>query len=274
MTLASISVLMSCLVVMGGFALLVVNINDNLDILGLQNEIVVFVDYDLTEDEVNEVHEKIKALDNVDTVTYIPKEEGLADMSDKYSDEYSSIFEILKDDNPFADAFSVTYKDNAEVATLDYNLRHIEGVKTVNNRVDLSIKIENLKNGITFVFLWFLAILLVVSVFIIVNTIKLSVYSRRNEISIMRYIGATKAFVVTPFVIEGIVIGLVSGGLAYLVEWYMYSYIYTSLQTDVQFVTLMHFSQVDMCVLAGFIGLGVLTGIVGSCISLRKHLRA
>ena len=273
MTLASISVLMSCLVVMGGFALLVVNINDNLDILGLQNEIVVFVDYDLTKEEVDEIHDKIKALDNVDTVTYIPKEEGLAEMSGKYSDEYSSIFELLKEDNPFADAFTVTYLDNAEVSTLDYNLRHIDGVKTVNNRVDLSIKIENLKNGITFIFLWFLAILFIVSVFIIVNTIKLSVFSRRHEISIMSYIGATKTFVTAPFIIDGITIGLIAGGLAYLIEWYMYSYIYTSVQSDIQFVTLMPFAQVDMCVLAGFLGLGVITGIIGSCITLRKHMK-
>ncbi len=273
MTLASISVLMSCLVVMGGFALLVVNINDNLDILGLQNEIVVFVDYDLTKEEVDEIHDKIKSLDNVDTVTYIPKEEGLAEMSGKYSDEYSSIFELLKEDNPFADAFTVTYLDNAEVSTLDYNLRHIDGVKTVNNRVDLSIKIENLKNGITFIFLWFLAILFIVSVFIIVNTIKLSVFSRRHEISIMRYIGATKTFVTAPFVIDGITIGLIAGGLAYLIEWYMYSYIYTSVQSDIQFVTLMPFAEVDMCVLAGFLGLGVITGIIGSCITLRKHMK-
>ena len=161
MTFVSVTILMSCLILMGGFALMVLNINDNLNILGLQNEIVVFVDYDLTKDEVEEIQEKIESLNNVDTVTYIPKEEGLAEMSEKYSDEYSSIFEILKDDNPFADAFSVTYLDNAEVSTLDYNLRHIDGVKTVNNRVDLSIKIENFKNGITFIFLWFLAILFI-----------------------------------------------------------------------------------------------------------------
>ena len=135
MTLASISVLMSCLVVLGGFALLVVNINDNLETLGLQNEIVVFLEYDLTKEEVDDIHKKIEKLDNVDTVTYIPKEKGLEEMSDKYSDEYSSIFEILKDDNPFADAFLVTYKDTAGVSTLDYNLRHgIDGIRTVNNR--------------------------------------------------------------------------------------------------------------------------------------------
>ena len=273
MTFVSVTILMSCLILMGGFALMVLNINDNLDILGLQNEIIVFVDYDLTKDEVAEIQDKIESLDNVDMVTYIPKEEGLAEMSEKYSDEYSSIFEILKDDNPFADAFSVTYLDNAEVSTLDYNLRHIDGVKTVNNRVDLSIKIENFKNGITFIFLWFLAILFIVSVFIIVSTIKISVFSRRNEISIMRYIGATKTFVTAPFVIDGITIGLIAGGIAYLIEWYMYSYVYTAVQTDVQFVTMRTFAEIDMCVLIGFLALGVITGVLGSCITLRKHMK-
>lgn len=273
MTLASISVLMSCLVVMGGFAMLVMNINNNLDILGLQNEIVVFVDYDLSKDEVQQIREKIESLDNVDTVTYIPKEEGLSEMSDRYSDEYSSIFEILKEDNPFADAFTITYKDNAEVSTLDYNLRHIDGVKTVNNRVDLSIKIENLKKGISFIFIWFLVILFVVSIFIIVNTIKLSVFSRRNEINIMRYIGATRTFIVAPFIVDGIIIGLVSSVIAYFIEWYIYSYVYTAVQTDIQFVTLFPFSDVNKYVFLAFLSVGIVTGIVGSCISLRKYMK-
>ena len=122
--------------------------------------------------------------------------------------------------------------------------------------------------------MWFLLILLVVSVFIIVNTIKLSVHARRNEINVMRYIGATKAFIVTPFVIDGVTIGLVSGALSFFIEWYMYSYIHTSVQTEVQFITLMPFADIKYIVLAGFLIIGIVTGIVGSCISLRKHLKA
>ena len=90
----------------------------------------------------------------------------------------------------------------------------------------------------------------------------------------MRYIGATKAFIVTPFVIDGITIGLLSGALAFFVEWYMYSYIHTSLQSDVQFVSLIPFELARNYILVGFLAIGVATGIIGSCISLSKNLKA
>lgn len=272
MTLASILALIGCLLVTGGFALLVKNINENLTDLGLQNEIVVFVDYDLSQEETDKIYEEIKNLDNVAEVEYIPKEEGLREMSEKYSDEYNSIFDVLKEDNPFADAFNIKYEDNARVSDLNYNLQKIEGVMKVNNRVDLSMKIENMKSGVSFIFIWFLVLLFIVSLFVIINTIKLSVFSRRNEISIMRYIGATKAFVITPFVIEGIIIGLFSSVVSYFAEWYMYSYIQNSLHAEMSFIKIIEFSSVSHWVLLGFIGIGIITGIIGSCISLNKYL--
>lgn len=105
------------------------------------------------------------------------------------------------------------------------------------------------------VFVWFLIILAVVSIFIIINTIKLSVFSRRNEISIMRYVGATGWFISLPFVFEGIIIGLFASVCAYFIEWYIYSYIETLVMTDLQMITIMQFSSIGNIVLWGFIGM-------------------
>lgn len=269
MSFASIAVLMSCLVVIGGFSLLVETINLNLEQFGVLKEIVVFCDKDATEDEIVAIGDKIGKLDNIEKIERVTKEEGLEYMKSKY-DVYADVTNEL---NPLPDRYDITYIDNDKVSELDYQLRQIDGITKVNNRFELATTLENFKSGIMLVFVWFLIILAVVSIFIIINTIKLSVFSRRNEISIMRYVGATGWFISLPFVFEGIIIGLFASVYAYFIEWYIYSYIETLVMTDLQMITIMQFSSIGNIVLWGFIGIGVVTGIIGSCISLNKYLR-
>ena len=143
----------------------------------------------------------------------------------------------------------------------------------VNNRLDLATKIEGFKRGVMLVFVWFLVILGVVSVFIIINTIKLSVFSRRNEISIMQYVGATGWFISLPYLIEGAVIGIISSVAAYFIEWYIYSYIEEMVITDLQMISILQFTDIRAVVFWGFVGLGILTGVLGSIISLVRYLK-
>ena len=164
--------------------------------------------------------------------------------------------------------------DTEKVGELDYQLHQIEGIVKVNNRLDLATSIESVKSGVMLVFVWFLAILSVVSVFIIINTIKLSVFARRHEISIMRYVGATSWFITLPFIFEGIIIGLFSSVIAYFAEWYIYSYIETMVMADLQMVSILTFPEIKHMVLFGFIALGVVAGIIGSSISLSKYLKS
>jgi len=269
MSFASIAVLMSCLAVVGGFTLLVANINVNLEEFGILNEIVVFCETDATEEEIVAVGEKIEKLDNIDSVVRVTKAEGLAQMKEE-SDVYDDVSE---DENPLPDSYIITYADNEKVPELDYQLRQIEGIIKINNRLDLANSIENFKSGIMLVFVWFLAVLAVVSVFIIVNTIKLSVFSRRHEISIMRYVGATGWFITLPFVFEGIIIGLIASGLAYFIEWYVYSYVESMVMMELQMIKILSFSDVSDFVLIGFVALGIITGIIGSSITLNKYLK-
>ena len=111
------------------------------------------------------------------------------------------------------------------------------------------------------------------SLFVIINTIKLSVFSRRSEISIMRYVGATGWFITLPFLFEGIIIGLVASGFAFLVETLCYHYVETLVLTDLQMITLASYATIQMPLLWGFLAVGVLCGIIGSSISLGKYLR-
>lgn len=270
MSFASVAVLMSCLTVMGGFALLVANINTNLEDFGELNEIVVFCDYDSTDEEIAEIESKIQKLDHIESVLLVTKEEGLEQMKVENEGIYDDVSE---QNNPLPDKFVITYTQNEKVTELDYQLKQIDGIIKVNNNLELATSLENVKSGIMLIFTWFLAILAVVSVFIIINTVKLSVFSRRSEISIMRYVGATGWFISLPFILEGIIIGLIASVLAYFIEWYVYSYIETMVSTDLQMISLISFSEINTFVLVGFIVLGVFTGVIGSSISLNKYIK-
>ncbi len=274
MTLASIIVLMSCLIVMGSFALLILNINVNLEKLGLLNEIVVFIDESKDDEQVSDIGAEIRALDNVGHVEFISKEQALEEEKAKYA-EYSGLYELVEGDNPLRDSFVITYIDNAKVSTLDYQLGQIDGVAKINDRLDLAVSIEKIKDGISMALIWFMAILFFVSIFVIINTIKLAVHSRRAEISIMRYVGATDWFIMLPFILEGILIGILASGLAYLLEWYLYGYVIEALGADLSnIITFLAFNDLRLNLGVSFGVIGIVTGIIGSTISTRKFLKA
>ena len=274
MSMASVTVLMSCLVVIGGFLLIILNINLNVDKLGLMNEFVAFADYHLSSEEVDEIQRQIESLDNIRSIERITKEEALEKMKQN-AGEYGEIYDELKgEDNPLPDAFKITYEDNSKASTLQYQLSQISGIYKVNNRLQIANAIESIKNGIYLVGIWFLAILFFVSVFVIINTIKLAVFARRNEIEIMRYIGATNWFITLPFIFEGIIIGLIASGIAYLITWLIYNYVDPAITSSIEMVTIIPFSEVNIMILLSYVIIGVVTGIIGSSASLRKYLKA
>ena len=270
MTFASVAVLLSCLLVIGGFSLIVVNINVNLEQLGNLNEIVAFCETDADADTVSRIRTDIGLLENVDTVSHSTKAEALKKLQAENPTLYG---DITEEENPLSDSFTIKYKDNEKVPELSYQLQQIEGVRKVRNNLDLANKIESLKNGIMLVFVWFLAILFIVSVFIIINTIKLSVFSRRKEISIMRYIGATNWFITLPFIFEGIMIGIASGIGSFFILKFAYSAIVAGAAESVQMITMISFAEIQGTVLLGALGIGIFTGVIGGLLSLSKYLK-
>ncbi len=272
MSLAAVTVLLSCLVLMGSFALLVYNVNENIETVAMLNEIVVIVDYEATDEQVQQLSEQIDLLDNIREVKYVSKEEGLESERSRY-EEYSYLFEEIAEENPLPDVFKITYEDNSRVSNLVYQLGQLEHVNKVNNRTDIANDIENIKSGVSFIFIWFLAILFVISIFIIINTIKLGVEARSKEISAMRYIGATNFFMMTPFVIEGVIIGLLAAGFGYLLQVFLYNTIYNAASNDYPMIHIAPLTDVQMYVWLGFITVGVVAGVIGSVISLRRYMK-
>lgn len=273
MSFASVAVLMSCLVVMGGFALLVVNIDVNLEQLKLLNQVVVFTQYEATEEQVDAVERQIWNLENVKSVTHVTKDESLEELIENEEDKelYS---DLLGENNPLSDYFVIEYEDVEGLSELTFQLNQIDGVRKINQRQDLATKLESIKNGVLMVFIWFLVILMVVSVFIIVNTIKLSVFARRHEITVMRYVGATGWFITLPFVIEGIILGIFAGTAGYFIEWYAYHYVEKMVTNgSMSMISILSFADIGGIVFGGFLFVGVITGIIGSVVSLGKYLK-
>lgn len=270
MTFASIAVLLSCLLVIGGFSLLVLNIDVNLENLGKINDIVVFCFPDATEEQISSVGEAISSLSNVESVTRATKADQLAELKEQDPELYG---DITAEENPLSDSFTIKYIDLEGVTDLDYELRNIDGVRKVRNSLDVANTIEDLKNGIMLIFAWFLVILFIVSIFIIINTIKIAVLNRKREISIMRYIGATAWFITLPFLFEGIIMGIVAGTGSFFILKFGYEAILRTVTDTFQMLTFISFSDISTYVLLGALGIGIVTGMLGSSISLGKYLK-
>ena len=287
MTFASILVLLSCLTVIGTFATLIINVNSNMDSFDSMNKIVVFVDDVISTDaeKKDSLYDRIRSIEGVepDHVTYLSKEDTLAQEKQKWDEDGYGylISDVNNDNNPYRASFTIEYRAGASVDYIRDQLEEQVRIAMDNPEEKVNItcyseaadKLEDLKNLVVFILMWFMIILLVVSFFVIINTIKSAVYARRTEISIMRYIGATKGFVTIPFIIEGAVIGVVSSVAAFFLQKVMYSYIEDFFGSDYGFITLISFDKIWVYYLCGFVAVGVFCGVLGSCISLRKYMK-
>ena len=219
------------------------------------------------------VSEQLSRLGNIaeDGIVFISKEETLEKEKENYKD-YPGLQSFLEESkNPFPDTYIVTYVDNSKVEALELQIKNIEGVDKVKCRADIAESIENLKNSIIVIFSWFMIILFVVSIFVIMNTIKLALNHRQHEIEIMRYIGATRWFISLPFDLEGIIIGAFSGACAYFIQWYAYGYVQKMVVSDIEMIEIIPFNQIWLILFVGCMLVGVLCGLIGSKISIKKY---
>ncbi len=274
MSVASILVLLSSLLVTGIFLTLVMNVNFNLEKLDNFNEVVCYLKLDSNAEQVEETKEAIQRLDNVQSVTYVSKSEALESEREKYGDQYSYLFDSYDDEtNPLPDSFRIEYESVSKLDALIYQLGKIDSVDSIRNSREIAINIEKFKNIISVGCTWLMAVLIVVSVFVISNTIKLTFHSRELEISIMRYIGATKTYITMPFIIEGIIISLVAASISYVTQWYIYTFIVEGLAEQYSFVSIIPYAQLNNIFLALFFGAGLFIGVFGTAITIRRYMR-
>ena len=271
MSFASITIIIACLLIMGSFSLLTLNIDAMIDEMQNQNNVLAYIDESLSESEARALESKILAVDNVATADFVTREEAMENFESDYDE---NLFENI-DPTVFRHRFVITLDDLSLMKETQAALRNVKGVASVTAHVDYAEKFISFRNIVSIVSLILIVILIVVSLFIMTNTIKLATFGRREEIAIMKMVGATNAFIRLPFVIEGLVLGAVGGGIAYLLQWGLYSVLTDKIMSGMAsgIVDVLPFSAVALPVLIVFLTVGILVGVFGGLNAIRNYLK-
>jgi len=271
-SMAAILVIIACLIIMGSFFLLSYNLNVMVEKLESENEILVYINESYTEAEAKSVGSKINMIANVEQSRFISRDEALQRFIEEQNDP--TIFEGIGSET-LRDRFAVKLVNNALIKQTVAEIENIEGVAKTNAHYEISNGFETVQNILNFVSIAAMLGLLVVSLFIISNTIKLAMYDRKEEIAIMRIVGATRNFIRFPFLIEGILLGLFGSLAAFFVEWGVYDLLAARIHAlDVlQMFTIVPFNSLMWFVFGAYLITGFLVGTVGSMMSIRKFLR-
>ncbi len=277
MSLASIGVLTACLLLTGIAGLFSANVNSLVEYLGDQNETVVYLDQGLSDEELASVDQTLRSMPGLAAVTYVSQEEVLETYKG-YMSEYADLFNDFEEDNPFHANYRVVLEDLNQLDEMIAQLEQIDGVYSVSAPTQLSSVFLTIQRAVTYAGWALVAVLALVSVVVISNTIRLTVFARRKEINIMKYVGATNGFIRWPFFVEGTSVGLISGLLAAGLVIGAYALVVNRIGAMSGFwgpilgSCLLRVGQVWPVVLGAFLIFGVVIGSIGTATSIRKYL--
>lgn len=271
MSFASVTIIMACLIIMGSVSLLSVNIDELIADLEDQNEVVCFVDESVGDDELDAIASAIYATDNVSAVQFVSRDEAFESFKGNYDE---TLMEGIESD-VLRHRYIVNLTDIARMGETKSALEGIEGVAKVKAHLDYAESFVTIRNIVSVISFVLIVILVFVSVFIMSNTIKLATFGRREEIAIMKMVGATNGFIRMPFIVEGLVLGILGGGLAFAAEWGLYNVITGKVVSSLtgSFISVVPFTSVQMPVLVCFMGIGILVGAFGGVNAIRNYLK-
>ena len=271
MSFASVTIIMACLIIMGSVSLLSVNIDALIGDLEDQNEVVALVDETLSDSEAAALQQSISQIDNINTSQFLSREAAMDNFMGNYD---ASLMEGI-DATVFRHRYVIQLTDIAQMAKTKQDLEAIPGIADVKAHLDYADAFITIRNIVTIVSFALIAVLVFVSFFIMSNTIKLATYSRREEIGIMKMVGASNSFIRLPFVIEGLILGLLGSLLAFVLQWALYNTLCNRILEafPVSFINLVPFASVQDYVLAGFLAVGVVVGAFGGINAIRNYLK-
>ena len=274
MSIASICVLMSCLVLIGSASMIFLNMDSLLSRIEEENVIMVYIKDDANQAAIDTMGQEIKALGNVKELEYVPKEKAWAQQLETMEDAQAKFFTQISSDSPLPNAYKVTVADLGKFDQTVKGLKALKNVDTIRENKDLAQKLVSIRQGITVISIVIIGVLFAISLFIISNTIKLTVYSRRLEISIMKSVGATNSFVRLPFVVEGMILGIVSGAVSLGLVWGLYELAVRQFGDLLRSLSLsaLPFAPYALQMLGIFVAIGIVSGVGGSMITMRKYL--
>ena len=272
---ASLAIMCATMLIFGIFFMIIENINSAVKTIELQQGMQVFIQKDASDEQISQIGEQIKAINGVNTIKFISKEDALNYNREKLGNP--ALFVGYDEENPFKASYLVTLTDlklSSEVQENIYKLDNIASITSQDNTINNLVKIAN---GIKIVSIVVLSLLVIISIFIIANTIKLTVHARRKEISIMKYVGATDSFIRWPFIIEGIIIGIIAAIISLAILGLAYNLIISKLGNSAVFakigMSLLSFANISTLLVIVYLVLGIGIGALGSTISMRKYLK-
>ena len=274
---ASLMIMCATMLIFGLFFLIGENVNHMVKEVESEQGMQVYMYKDATEEQIEKLGNEIKNLDYVAKVTFVSKEEALDSIKKSWGDKGDKLLKAYEGDkNPLGVSYIVTLTDLTKKDDVRANIAKLENVKEITIKDKVMSALINVANGIRIVSGVILVLLIVISIFIIANTIKLTVHARRKEISIMKYVGATNGFIRWPFIVEGVIIGIVSAIISILILGISYNFIVGKILTSTIAtqigISLLTFSDVFALVITVYLLLGIGIGILGSVISMRKYL--
>lgn len=273
MTLASVTVLLACLVIIGVGAMAFFNIDALLDKVEAQNVVMVYVEMDSDDLTTSGVGVELQKMENIESCEFIPKEDAFRAQIESMGGD-SAVFEGFTE-CPLPDAYKVTLKDLTQFSATVAQIKTLTGVSSVRENSDLASKLLSIRRAVTVVSIGLVAMLFLVALFIIANTIRITMFSRKLEINIMKAVGATNWFIRWPFLVEGVLIGIIASVLSLGILWGLYELAAVSfsdllLSLGFSFVP---FTRYALQILGVFLGIGIFTGGFGSMISMNKYLK-
>ena len=271
MSFAAVCVTVACLVIVGSFSILAYNLDVMVQELNQTSEILVYVDADLPDAEARSIGTKINLLDNVLQATFVSREEALEDFVADHDGD-SAFSGVQATD--LRHRYVVTLEDNTKMEQTDAQLKQLPGVAKTNAAYELAEGFSTIQDVLHMVSAAIIAVLLVVSLLIISNTVKLAMYDRRDEIAIMKMVGATNGFIRLPFVVEGFTLGMMGAILAFGVEWAGYDALIQKIAgvDSLQLFSFVSFQELLIPMVIVFAAAGMFVGIVGSWTSIRKFM--
>ena len=272
MSFASVTIIMACLVIMGIVSMLSFNIDALIKDLENQNEIVVFIDENIVDEaEAKAIGGSIEALENISSADFVSRDQAMDNFMSKYDE---NLMEGI-DESVFRHRFVVHLTDIALMSQTQSELEALAGVAKVNAHLEYAKTFVTIRNVVSVISMVLIAMLVFVSIFIMTNTIKLATFGRREEIAIMKMVGATNGFIRMPFVIEGLVLGMLGGGLAFIAVWGIYNVITGKLVGTLtgNFISVVPFSNVGLEMFIVFMAVSVMVGVFGGVNAIRNYLK-
>jgi len=271
MSFAAVCVTIACLVIVGSFSILAYNLDIMVEELNQTSEILVYIDSSLPDADARSIGTKINTLDNILQATFISREEALEDFIADHDGD-SAFSGVQAED--LRHRFVVVLEDNSLMKQTDEQLKQIPGVAQTNAAYELAEGFSTIQDVLHIVSIAIIAVLLVVSLLIISNTVKLAMYDRKDEIAIMKMVGATNAFIRLPFQVEGFTLGMLGAGMAFGLEWLMYDALVQRVNSvdSLQLFSFVPFQELLIPMVLTFAAAGLFVGIVGSWTSIRKFM--